>query len=218
MILALSIRDFVLIDRLDIEPGAGFTALTGETGAGKSIILDALSLTLGSPADRAMIRAGAEQASVAAEFAVPPGHPVWAVLAEHGLEASPDETLTPKRVVRASGPARAFVNDQPVSARPAGGGARRWSRSMASMRPRACSGRPRTGNCSTCLPAMKPCWMPVRRRMPRVSKPAKRANGWRRRPRRRCASANGSPPPSRNSSAWPPRRGRQPNWPIRAPG
>ncbi|HPF24038.1 MAG TPA: DNA repair protein RecN [Hyphomonas sp.] len=116
MILALSIRDFVLIDRLDIEPGAGFTALTGETGAGKSIILDALSLTLGSPADRAMIRAGAEQASVAAEFAVPPGHPVWAVLAEHGLEASPDETLTLKRVVRASGPARAFVNDQPVSA------------------------------------------------------------------------------------------------------
>jgi len=116
MILALSIRDFVLIDRLDVEPGAGFTALTGETGAGKSIILDALSLTLGSPADRAMIRAGAEQATIAAEFAVPPGHPVWDVLAEHGLEASPEETLTLKRVVRASGPARAFVNDQPVSA------------------------------------------------------------------------------------------------------
>ncbi|KJS27809.1 MAG: DNA repair protein RecN [Hyphomonadaceae bacterium BRH_c29] len=116
MILALSIRDFVLIDRLDIEPGAGFTALTGETGAGKSIILDALSLTLGAPADRAMIRAGAEQASVAAEFAVASRHPVWNVLAEHGFEATPDETLTLKRVVRASGPARAFINDQPVSA------------------------------------------------------------------------------------------------------
>lgn len=116
MILALSIRDFVLIDRLDIEPGSGFTALTGETGAGKSIILDALSLTLGAPADRAMIRAGAEQASIAAEFAAVPGHPVWAVLSEHGFEASPDETLTLKRVVRASGPARAFINDQPVSA------------------------------------------------------------------------------------------------------
>ena len=116
MILALSIRDFVLIDRLDVEPGAGFTALTGETGAGKSIILDALSLTLGAPADRAMIRAGAQQASVAAEFAVLPGHPVWDVLAEHGFEASPEETLTLKRVVRASGPARAFINDQPVSA------------------------------------------------------------------------------------------------------
>ena len=116
MILALSIRDFVLIDRLDIEPGEGFTALTGETGAGKSIILDALSLTLGAAAERSMVRAGAEQASVAAEFAVVPDHPVWAVLAEHGLEAGPDETLTLKRVVRASGPARAFVNDQPVSA------------------------------------------------------------------------------------------------------
>ncbi|MEZ5998778.1 MAG: DNA repair protein RecN [Hyphomonas sp.] len=116
MILALSIRDFVLIDRLDLEPGAGFTALTGETGAGKSIILDALSLTLGAAADRAMVRAGAEQASVAAEFAVPPGHPVWDVLAEHGFEASPEETLTLKRVVRVAGPARAFINDQPVSA------------------------------------------------------------------------------------------------------
>jgi DNA repair protein RecN (Recombination protein N) len=116
MILALSIRDFVLIDRLDIEPGGGFTALTGETGAGKSIILDALALTLGAPADRALIRSGVEQASIAAEFAAVPGHPVWGVLAEHGFEASPDETLTLKRVVRASGPARAFINDQPVSA------------------------------------------------------------------------------------------------------
>ncbi|WP_321490762.1 DNA repair protein RecN [uncultured Hyphomonas sp.] len=116
MILALSIRDFVLIDRLDIEPGSGFTALTGETGAGKSIILDALALTLGAPADRALIRSGAEQASVAAEFAAVPGHPVWEVLSDHGFEASADETLTLKRVVRASGPARAFINDQPVSA------------------------------------------------------------------------------------------------------
>jgi DNA repair protein RecN (Recombination protein N) len=116
MILALSIRDFVLIDRLDIEPGSGFTALTGETGAGKSIILDALALTLGAPADRALIRSGAEQASVAAEFAAVPGHPVWDVLSEHGFEASADETLTLKRVVRGSGPARAFINDQPVSA------------------------------------------------------------------------------------------------------
>nr|WP_321439821.1 DNA repair protein RecN [uncultured Hyphomonas sp.] len=116
MILALSIRDFVLIDRLDIEPGDGFTALTGETGAGKSIILDALALTLGAAADRSLVRAGAEQASVAAEFAAVPGHPVWDVLAEHGFEAGPDETLTLKRIVRANGPARAFINDQPVSA------------------------------------------------------------------------------------------------------
>lgn len=116
MILSLSIRDFVLIDRLDLEPRSGFTALTGETGAGKSIILDALAWTLGAQADRSMIRTGAEQASVSAEFSLPPDHPVWAVLAEAGLAAAPDETLTLKRVVRANGPARAFINDQAVSA------------------------------------------------------------------------------------------------------
>ena len=116
MILSLSIRDFVLIDRLDIEPGAGFTALTGETGAGKSIILDALSLAMGHGSDRAMIRAGQDQSSVAVEFSPPVSHPVWAALAETGIDASPDETLTMKRVIRRNGPARAFLNDQPVSA------------------------------------------------------------------------------------------------------
>ena len=115
MILSLSIRDFVLIDRLDIEPGQGFTALTGETGAGKSIILDALSLALGHAADRAMIRAGQEQASVAVEFSPPVHHPVWAALTEAGVEAAQDETLTLKRLIRANGPARAFVNDQTTS-------------------------------------------------------------------------------------------------------
>ena len=116
MILSISIRDFVLIDRLDIEPGAGFTALTGETGAGKSIILDALSLAMGAPADRSFIRNGATQASVAVEFGPPSRHPVWALLQEQGIDASMDEALTLKRVVRTSGPARAFVNDQAVSA------------------------------------------------------------------------------------------------------
>ncbi|WP_373002546.1 DNA repair protein RecN [Hyphomonas sp.] len=116
MILSISIRDFVLIDRLDIEPGAGFTALTGETGAGKSIILDALSLAMGAAADRAFIRSGADQTSVAVEFGPPARHPVWAALREQGIEASVDEALTLKRVVRACGPARAFVNDQAVSA------------------------------------------------------------------------------------------------------
>tara|TARA_R110002124_G_scaffold161393_1_gene328657 strand:- start:5148 stop:6842 length:1695 start_codon:yes stop_codon:yes gene_type:complete len=116
MILSISIRDFVLIDRLDIEPGAGFTALTGETGAGKSIILDALSLAMGAGADRSFIRAGTEQASVAVEFGPPARHPVWMALQEQGIEASVDEALTLKRVVRSSGPARAFVNDQAVSA------------------------------------------------------------------------------------------------------
>lgn len=114
--LSVSIRDFVLISRLDLSPGEGFTALTGETGAGKSIILDALSLALGGAADRSVIRHGAAQASVAAEFGPPADHPVWALLAAQGVDASPGETVTLKRLVRAEGPARAFINDQPVGA------------------------------------------------------------------------------------------------------
>lgn len=116
MMLSLSIRDFVLISRLDLSPGEGFTALTGETGAGKSIILDALSLALGGVADRSVIRHGAAQASVAAEFAPPASHPVWALLSAQGVSAEPGETLTLKRLVRTEGPARAFINDQPVGA------------------------------------------------------------------------------------------------------
>ncbi|OZB14982.1 MAG: DNA repair protein RecN [Hyphomonas sp. 34-62-18] len=116
MLLSVSIRDFVLISRLDLSPGEGFTALTGETGAGKSIILDAIALALGGPADRGVIRAGAEQASVAAEFDLARDHPVWALLAAQGVAAEAGETLTLKRVVRAQGPARGFINDQPVSA------------------------------------------------------------------------------------------------------
>ncbi|KCZ98112.1 putative DNA repair protein RecN [Hyphomonas polymorpha PS728] len=116
MLLSVSIRDFVLISRLDLSPGEGFTALTGETGAGKSIILDAIALALGGPADRGVIRAGAAQASVAAEFDVARDHPVWTLLAGQGVGAEAGETLTLKRVVRAQGPARGFINDQPVSA------------------------------------------------------------------------------------------------------
>ncbi|MBA4225901.1 MAG: DNA repair protein RecN [Hyphomonas sp.] len=116
MLLSVSIRDFVLISRLDLSPGEGFTALTGETGAGKSIILDAIALALGGPADRGVIRAGAGQASVAAEFEVARDHPVWALLTGQGVAAQAGETLTLKRVVRAQGPARGFINDQPVSA------------------------------------------------------------------------------------------------------
>ena len=116
MLLSVSIRDFVLISRLDLSPGEGFTALTGETGAGKSIILDAIALALGGPADRGFIRAGADQASVAAEFDVAGDHPVLALLQAQGVGVAPGETLTLKRVVRAQGPARSFINDQPVSA------------------------------------------------------------------------------------------------------
>lgn len=116
MMLSLSICDFVLISRLDLSPCEGFTALTGETGAGKSIILDALLLALGGQADRSVIRHGAAQASVAAEFAPSASHPVWALLAAQGVAAEDGATLTLKRLVRSEGPARAFINDQPVSA------------------------------------------------------------------------------------------------------
>ena len=116
MICALSIRSFLLIDRLDIEACDGFTALTGETGAGKSIILDALGLALGGQASRKFVRKGADQAVVLAELSLPPDHAAWPVLEEQGISASPFETLTLKRVIPANGPARAFINDQPASA------------------------------------------------------------------------------------------------------
>ncbi len=116
MLLGLSLRDFVLVRRLDLEPEAGFTALTGETGAGKSILLDALGVALGGAPERRYVRAGADQAVVAAEFALPPDHEAWALAREQGLDAAPDEPLVLKRLVRRQGPSRALVNDQPVSA------------------------------------------------------------------------------------------------------
>ena len=116
MLVSLSIRDFVLIDRLDLEPDSGFTALTGETGAGKSIILDALGLALGAAAEKRHVRAGAGQASVLAEFAPAPDHPVWAMLESEGVAADAGETLTLKRLVPRDGPSRALINGEAVSA------------------------------------------------------------------------------------------------------
>ena len=80
MLTALSIRDVVLIERLDLAFGPGLTVLTGETGGGKSILLDSLGLAMGTRAEAALVRAGAAQASVAAVFSSPPGHPVRALL------------------------------------------------------------------------------------------------------------------------------------------
>lgn len=116
MLYALSIRSFVLIDRLDLEASSGFTALTGETGAGKSIILDALGLVLGGGADRKQVRAGAEQAIISAEFALAPEHPVWDVLSDCAIGFDRTETLCLRRTVSLSGPSRAFINEQPIAA------------------------------------------------------------------------------------------------------
>jgi DNA repair protein RecN (Recombination protein N) len=113
MLVSLSIRDVVLIERLDLAPGAGLTALTGETGAGKSILLDSLGLALGERADAGLVRAGAAQASVAAAFSPEDGHPALALLAEHGIETEGGIVL--RRVVGADGRSKAFVNDEPVS-------------------------------------------------------------------------------------------------------
>ena len=112
MLTALSIRDVVLIERLDLAFGPGLTVLTGETGAGKSILLDSLGLALGARAEAGLVRAGAEQASVTACFSPPPGHPVQALLDEQGLETEDDIVL--RRMVRRDGRSRAFINDQPV--------------------------------------------------------------------------------------------------------
>ncbi len=112
MLVALSIRDVVLIDRLDLAFGPGLTVLTGETGAGKSILLDSLGLALGARADGGLIRAGCVQASVAARFAPAPEHPAWALLAEHGIAR--EEEIVLRRVLAADGRSRGFVNDEPV--------------------------------------------------------------------------------------------------------
>ena len=116
MLYALSIHSFVLIDRLDLEASTGFTALTGETGAGKSIILDALALVLGGPANRQQIRAGADLASVSAEFGARPDHPVWEILTEQGLDHDKAEPIVLRRTVSRTGPSRAFINGQSVAA------------------------------------------------------------------------------------------------------
>ncbi len=113
MLSSLSIRDVVLIERLDLSFGPGLTTLTGETGAGKSILLDSLGLALGARADSGLVRAGAEQAVVAASFSVAPSHPALALLDEHGLASGPDIFL--RRIVNRDGRSRALVNDQPVS-------------------------------------------------------------------------------------------------------
>ena len=113
MLASLSIRDVVIIDRLDLEFPRGLCALTGETGAGKSILLDALGLGLGGRGDLRLLRHGAAQAAVTARFVLPLDHPVHAILAEHGL-AGEDGTLVLRRLLGSDGRSRAFINDQAV--------------------------------------------------------------------------------------------------------
>lgn len=114
MLASLNIQNVVLIDRLALEFGAGLCALTGETGAGKSILLDALGLALGARSESGIVRRGADQAQVTAIFEIPEDHPVIGFLEESGIQA--ESPLILRRSVAASGRSRAFINDQPVSA------------------------------------------------------------------------------------------------------
>jgi DNA repair protein RecN (Recombination protein N) len=114
---SLSIRDIVLIEALDLEFGSGLTVLTGETGAGKSILLDSLGLALGNRADSGLVRQGTEKAQVTASFASPAtGSKLAATLADNDIEIESGEPLIIKRSVKADGGSRAFINDQPCSA------------------------------------------------------------------------------------------------------
>ncbi|WFP60130.1 DNA repair protein RecN [Mesorhizobium sp. WSM4904] len=113
MLSRLSIRDIVLIEKLDIDFLPGLSVLTGETGAGKSILLDALSLALGARGDASLVRHGAAQGQVIAVFDVPRNHPARALLAENDIEDDGDVIL--RRVQTADGRTRVFVNDQPSS-------------------------------------------------------------------------------------------------------
>ena len=113
MLSRLSIRNVVLIEALDIEFQSGLTVLTGETGAGKSILLDALGLALGSRADFGLIRNEADRASVTAEFEIEADHPVWDVLSEIGIDRA--DSLILRRQLRSDGKSPAHINDEAVS-------------------------------------------------------------------------------------------------------
>lgn len=113
MLAGLSIRDVVIINRLDLSFRGGLSVLTGETGAGKSILLDALGLALGERSDVGLIAGGADRAVVSAEFEAPENHPVRALLAEQGFEI--DGAIVLRRVLNRDGRTRAFINDQPAS-------------------------------------------------------------------------------------------------------
>ena len=112
MLLSLRLRDFVIVDTADIDLGAGFTALTGETGAGKSILLDALGLALGARGDAGVVREGQPRADISARFQASEALDAW--LAERDLAGDPGEVLM-RRIVEADGRSRALINGHPAT-------------------------------------------------------------------------------------------------------
>ena len=113
MLVHLSVRDVVLIDQLELEFDDGLCALTGETGAGKSILLDALGLVLGRRAEVSLVRKGAQRAAVAATFRFSLGHPALAFVEQMGIESEGE--IVVRRTINLEGRSRGFVNDQPVT-------------------------------------------------------------------------------------------------------
>ncbi len=114
MLAGLNIRNVVLVDRLELSFESGLNVLTGETGAGKSILLDALGLALGARAEKNLLRPGTDQASVTAFFAIGPHHPARHFLADRDINVEGDMVIV-RRVMATTGASRAYVNDQPVS-------------------------------------------------------------------------------------------------------
>ena len=115
MLTGLSVRNVVLIERLDLDFSSGLTALTGETGAGKSILLDSLGMATGARSDRGLIRTGTDKAQSSASFELPSHHAVWRVLDDQDIDFDPNEDLTLRRTLNRDGRSRAYVNDQAVS-------------------------------------------------------------------------------------------------------
>lgn len=115
MLETLRIQNIVLIEEAEIQFKNNLCALTGETGAGKSILLDALGLAIGARAESRLVRKGAEQAQAVAVFSLPSDHPVYALMAEAGIETEPGEPVILRRSLSSDGRSRAFINDQPVS-------------------------------------------------------------------------------------------------------
>jgi len=116
MLRQLAVHNILLVERLELEFEPGLGVLTGETGAGKSILLDSLGLALGARADTALVRAGQDAAAVSAEISLPPSHPALALLAEQGIEPEPGEPLIVRRTLKSDGGSRAFVAGASVPA------------------------------------------------------------------------------------------------------
>ena len=109
MLRALGIRDFVIVERLELETGAGFTVLSGETGAGKSILVDAIELLVGGRGDAALVREGAERAEISGEFEFDPGGLLNEFLKSSGLEGDPGAIIL-RRTIDSAGRSRSFIN------------------------------------------------------------------------------------------------------------